>query len=209
MKFIIKNSNVVFQRKHQKQIVYKDYWVRGQGQFIKLSGLGSRVMGLAFNNYKGDSEIYIDTTTSDASCVFISGRSSNLYHLSTGTLLRFANAGNGAEVTISGASDHHINFNNKTGSVTLDSTTQSFTAPGTSTLNYMWLFANGSNDGNAAASAWSPGRLKFKRFRLYNATSDVLLCDLRPAVVDGVPCIYDSVSDTELYSADGTALVLE
>lgn len=209
MKLIIKNSNVVFQRKHQKQIVYKNYWVRGQGQFIKLSCLGSRVMGLAFNNYKGDSEIYIDTTTTDASCVFISGRSSNLYHLSTGTLLRFANAGNGAEVTISGASDHNINFNNKTGSVTIDSTTQSFTAPGTSTLNYMWLFANGSNDTNATASGYSAGRHKFKRLRLYNATTDALLCDLRPAVVDGVPCIYDAVSDTELYSADGTALVLE
>lgn len=210
MKVIIKNSNLVFQREHTAQVVYKDYWVRGQGQYVLLSALGTSVVGLAFNKYKGKFECYIDTNTTSSFYALMSSRSSYLQAYSSGAEFGWKNDSVSVSINdVSGASEHYIEFDNSVGTANIDGTPKSFTAPGTSKANYIYLFALGQDDERATAVGYSAGRFKFKRLRLYDATNDTLLCDIRPALVDNVPCLYDSVSETKLFSADGTTMVVE
>lgn len=208
MKVIVKNSSLEFRRKHTKQIVYKDYWVRADGQGVNLDSLGGVLDSIAFNNLKGTLNAYFngEQGTADIIC---QGRGGNSYlTISWDKKLRYgpysgSYAGFDA-FTQAGAFE--VSFNSSTQSATMDGVTQ--TTSGTvieGTIKYYGIYTAASKTSVVAYT----GRSKFGRLRLYKANDDTLLCDVRPAVVDGVPCLYDAVSDTEFYSVDNTTLVLE
>lgn len=211
MKVIIKNSDLVFQRKHVPVIVYKNYWVRNSGQYIKLSGF-SDVMGLAFNNIKVEADINIVGTSFSGSSHCFAARSNNCsMRTSSSNLFYWQNGGQSGSVyskQVPSAGDYHIVVNNKTGDITFGEYTGTFTAAtSSSTLNYAFIYATGDSDSAATPSQQSD--IKIARLKVYNATTNTLLIDIRPALMDNVPCLYESVTGTALYSADQTALVLE
>lgn len=212
MKVIIKNSELVFQRKHVPVIVYKNYWVRGSGQYINLTGINN-ITSYAYDNLIVDAEIYIGKSAfSQLNCVTCSR--ANNFRLLTMSPNKFGWANSGYSgssyvMTDPSVGDYHIIANNKTGTITVNNSDFSFTAPGNGTLNYLWMFASGSNNEDVTANTYDEGASKVARLKIYNATTNDLILDIRPALVDNVPCLYESVTGTKLFSEDGTSLVVE
>lgn len=211
MKVIIKNSNLVFQRKHQKTIVYKNYWVRQSGQYIALSRFAD-VVGLSFNNIKVEADIYIVGTSFSGSSHCFSARSNNCSMRTSSTNLFYwqngGQSGSRYSKVVPSSGDYHIVANNKTGEITFGEFSGTFDpATSTSALNYAFIYATGDTDSAAVPSPQSD--IKIARLKVYNATTNDLLIDIRPALVDGVPCLYEAVNDVELYSEDETTLVVE
>lgn len=208
MKVIFKNSSLEFRRKHTKQIVYKDYWVRAEGQGVNLDSLGGVLDSVSFNNLKGILNAYYIDVQGNVEAIFQTRGSNSSVNIPWGKTLRYAPFSDGyAEFdafTQSGAFE--VSFDASTQSATMDGVTKTATAtPSSSTIQFCGIYM-AAHKTNVVAYT---GKSKFGRLRLYKANDDTLLCDVRPAVVDGVPCLYDEVSDTEFYSVDGTALVLE
>lgn len=208
MKVIVKNSNLIFQRKHQKQIVYKNYWVRGRGQYIDLDGFSS-IISMPYNNVKIEASFYVGLASFSGINDIIASRSSNCeIALMNGALvmrnLSYSGSSYSEPLTIG---DYSVSMDNKTGAFTVNGVQHSVTPPASSTLNHLWIYAGGTHA--PTGNTYFAGLSKWGRVKIYNATTNALLLDIRPALVDGVPCLYEAVSDTELYSEDETALVLE
>lgn len=208
MKVLFKNSSLEFRRKHTKQIVYKDYWVRASGQGVNLDSLGGVLDSISFNNLKGILNAYFIDMTGSTDAIFQTRGSNASLNIPASKSLRFAPFSDGYvdfdAFTQSGAFE--VSFNTATQSATMGGVTKTASAtPSSSTIQFCGIYMG------ASKTSVTPyiGKTKFGRLRLYKANDDTLLCDVRPAVVDGVPCLYDAVSDTEFYSVDGTALVLE
>lgn len=207
MKAIFKNSSIVFQRKHQKQIVYKDYWVRTSGQYINLTDLGTAFTGLKFNQIKGILNakfINVDATTERI--VWFKGGNSQIIIPAGKQLSYYPDGSNGCIFDAFTADTvFEMSFDAPQKSATMGGVTKTITGTvSTSAVEFGGIYmASGPS-----ASTYT-GKTKFSRLRLYNATDDTPICDIRPALVDGVPCLYDAVTDQEFYSEDETALVLE
>lgn len=214
MKILVKNSSLVFQKKHQKTIVYKNYWLRQDGQYIDLSDY-SGVASLKFNQTKFEADFYIGKTLFSRVQNFISSRSgNNSFTLGNKSGVGYFTAGNDAYTNSSVSyavtvGVHSVVFNNYTGVAIYDNgEPQSFTTPGSSDLQVLWMFVSG-NASSPLVDDYDEGAVKIARIKVYNATNDTLLLDIRPAIVDNVPCLYEAVNDIELYSEDETVMVLE
>lgn len=215
MKVIIKNSNLVFQRKHEPVLVYKNYWVRGEGQYIDLSDVNN-VKALTFDNFKVEAEIYIGKTTFTARNNVVCSRSSNCslctniangYNRLIWTNSAYTNSN--TNLLSPSIGDYLVVADNKLGTCVVNNESlPAFTPPGSSALSDLWMFASGSQH-SPVADAYDEGAVKVKRVKVYNATTGDLVIDIRPALLDNVPILYDSVTGTALYSEDGTALVVE
>ena len=209
MKAILKNTQLVFMKKHVKEIVYKNYWVRASGQGVNLGSLDGKLESIRLDNIKGIVNAYYNDLSATLEKIF-SVRGNSTIGIPVGKTLDYS-PGMDLHATFSAFTESkafEVSFNSSTKEATMDGTTIIASGTGsvsTSMCNFAGIYMA---DSQTTVSAYT-NKTKFARLRLYKADDDTLLCDVRPALVDGVPCLYDSVSDSEFYSVDETALVLE
>lgn len=214
MKLIIKNSSIIIEK---RTIVYKNYWDRTVTQYCFLRHIKSVLESLTFSQIKGSLEFYIDTSlpvnhTSDSS--IIESRGANMDYFILDTLVPTYKAGGGgtSSVTFNAISEsgvYELEFDHTNGTVSFNGETKSIVqfSPN-SYIKVLALFAYPANSfDDAPTKVATYTSIKFKRLRLYNS-SNVAIADIRPALVNGNPCLYDSVNESEIYSEDNTTMIL-
>jgi hypothetical protein len=216
MKLILKNSDIVFQKKHEVVIQYKKYWNRASTQYVDLTSVGSSLINLRSNQLKIILDAYYTAAsvlTNGEERIFGARNYVDVISLAKDTdttaslKLSVSSTSNVSYNAFTESGDFSVEWNVKTGVATMDSVTKNLEG-NTSTLNYAGIYCEGFSNGKASPTTAS-GRSKFRRLRLYNADTDAIICDIRPALVDDTPCLYDSVHGVVYTSGDGTAMVLE
>jgi hypothetical protein len=169
-------------------IVEKD-WLKTtvNNQYINLSSVAG---GTRYNRFIIEIK-YKAAATITAECLFDTKNSYlNAIQRSTGVLDVKASVSTTVNVASSLNTIHTVKVDYKNNKITFDGVEQSFTADlSTSNLTNLYIFANRSFSSNA-------GMLQIGYVKIINPVDENVYFNGVPALVDGIPCLYDKLSGT-------------
>jgi hypothetical protein len=175
---------MVFASSSEPTVVYKNYVTTTEnGQYIQISDI---LNNLPFNSIKVETQFM--TTTSVWSAAILATRGNRgVINLASGKLQVRSCGGDYNQVTPSKNTLYTVGFNLADGTSYIDENTYANTGtPSSSDIEFIKIFSN-SEGGDSYA-----GRIKVGYVKIYN--NNVLLCDLRPALVGTIPCLYDTIN---------------
>lgn len=215
MKLILKETPIIFKKEQSDEIIYKKYWKRASGQYILLRYEDYDFLDTStVAQFKAKLKLYLDFTKSAASTneIITCSRGKNTCcYLNNGNEFCFRNfavSNSVSNVPNLLPNDYEFYINNENGIMSVNGTNYTYeSVSATSRNTYIALYADAQQLTAITASVYSE-RSKFSQFILLDPSGANELINIRPAIVNGSPCLYDSISKKQFYSADGSTLQL-
>ena len=215
MKLILKETPIIFKKEQSDEIIYKKYWKRASDQYILFGSEDYDFLGTnTVAQFKAKLKLYLDFTKSATTLneIITCSRGKNTCcYLNNGNefcFRNFAASDSVANVPNLLPNDYEFYINNENGIMNVNGTNYTYeSVSAASQSSYITLYADAYKLTGTTATPYSE-RSKFSQFILLDPSGVNELINIRPAIVNGSPCLYDSISKKQFYSVDGSTLQL-